>query len=212
MCSLNTSSFFGDNVMYQKVAKKITNFFINNSIINDSDREIYEYSYEVMISQTVYILIMILISLIFGSILESLVFFIGFFICRKFSGGYHASTYTKCHMLFAINQIAFLLLLRFIKTEYFGLISILSIIISIIIIFAVAPIDHPNKPFNEYEFLKYKKRSRFFAAILIPIYIIGYILDKNNLFCFCFSIGIFSVCMSLLYAFFERRKKPNEKV
>lgn len=198
--------------MYQKVAKKITSFFINNGIINDSDREIYEYSYEVMISQTVYIIIMILVSLIFGAVFESLAFFIGFFVCRKFSGGYHASTYTKCHILFAFNQIAFLFLIRFIKKEYFGLIVILMIIISVIVIFTVAPIDHPNKPFNGKEFLKYKKRSRFFAVLLIPIYILVDILDKNNLFYFCFSIGIFSVCMSLLYAFFERRKKPNEKV
>lgn len=198
--------------MYQKVAKKITSFFIDNKIINDSEREIYEYSYEVIISQTVYIIIMILVSLIFGAVFESLAFFIGFFICRKLSGGYHASTYTKCHILFSINQIVFLLLLRFIKTEYFGLISTILIIISVIIIFAVAPIDHPNKPFNEQKFLKYKKQSRFFATILIPTYMIVYILDKNNLFCFCFSIGIFSVCVSLLYVFLERRKKPNEKV
>jgi accessory gene regulator B len=212
MYSSNTSSFFGDSIMYQKIAKKITNCFINNGIINSCDREIYEYSYEVMISQTIYILIMILISLVFKALFESLYFFIGFFLCRKFSGGYHASTYTKCHVLFAINQIVFLFLLRLIKTEYFALTSFLFIIISVIIIFAIAPIDHPNKPFNKKEFLKYKKRSRLFASLLTPIYILVYIIDKNNLFCFCFSIGIFSVCVSLLYSFLERRNKPNEKV
>ena len=211
MYHICTSSFFiGDDIMYQKVAKRISASLIKNGIIDANNREIYEYSYEIMISQTVYILIMILISLMFGAVFESLAFFMGFSICRKFSGGYHASTYIKCHIIFAVNQIVFLLLVKFMKSEYFGLTAILMVIVSFFIIFAVAPIDHPNKPFDENEFSKYKKRSRVFATLLIPLYTLIYILDKNNIFSFSFCIGIFSVSMSLLYAFFERRKSNEE--
>ena len=155
---------------------------------------------------------MLLISMVFGAVLESLCFFIGFFLCRKFSGGYHAATYTKCHILFIINQIAFLLLLNCINNNYYWLATIVAIIISIIIIFLIAPIDHPNKPFTTKEMIKFRKRSKYFAIVLVPAYILFYLIDKNNPFSFCFSIGVLSVSLSLLYAFFERRKNTNEKV
>ena len=95
--------------MYEKMAKKVTNLFISKGIINSSDRELYEYSYEVTFLQIAYIIIMIIISLIFGAFYESLAFFVGFSLYRKICGGYHAKTYTRCHFLFAANQTLFLL-------------------------------------------------------------------------------------------------------
>ena len=105
--------------MYKKIAKIITDSFILKGIIKKEDKEIYEYSYEVLISQAVYIFIMLFISILFKAFFETLVFFIGFYICRSLTGGYHASNYIKCHLLFALNQIAFLLLLQLMSNRYF---------------------------------------------------------------------------------------------
>lgn len=170
----------------------------------------YEYGYEILFAQIVYIAIMIVISLIFNAFLESIAFFAGFYIYRKISGGYHADTYARCHLLFGINQILFLLLLFYIPIVYRYIIFVSIIFISIIITFFMAPIDHPNKRFSAEENCKYKKLSRLCAVLLIPFAIVVYLLDKNNVFCFCFSIGIFSASVSLLYAFFGRRFH-NEK-
>ena len=129
-----------------------------------------------------------------------LFFFIGFYIYRKISGGYHAETYAKCHLLFGFNQILFLLLLFYIPVIYRYIIFFIIIFISIIITFFMAPIDHPNKQFDSKEYHKYKKMSRLLAFLLIPFGITVYLLDKNNTFCFCFGIGIFSASVSLLYS------------
>ena len=51
--------------MYKKIAKIITDSFILKGIIKKEDKEIYEYSYEVLISQAVYIFIMLFISILF---------------------------------------------------------------------------------------------------------------------------------------------------
>ena len=90
--------------MYKKIAKIITDSFILKGIIKKEDKEIYEYSYEVLISQAVYIFIMLFISILFKAFFETLVFFIGFYICRSLTGGYHASNYIKCHLLFIITK------------------------------------------------------------------------------------------------------------
>lgn len=39
------------NRLYEKAAKKITDFFINKSVIKDTDREIYEYGYELILEK-----------------------------------------------------------------------------------------------------------------------------------------------------------------
>lgn len=199
------------NRLYEKAAKKITEFFINKSVIKDTDREIYQYGYELILSQSVYIIIMIAISVIFHALVESLLFFIGFYIYRKIAGGYHANTYLKCHILFAMNQLLFLLVLYTYPASYRYVFIVAICIIALIITFFVAPIDHPNKPFDNKEFKKYKMLSRLFCIALIPLVVIVICLDKNNVFCFCFSFGILSANVSLLYAYIERRLR-NEKV
>lgn len=196
--------------MYEKIAKKITDSFIRKNIIKKEDEQIYEYSYEVLISQSVYILIMIFISILFKAFFETLIFFLGFYICRSLTGGYHASNYIKCHLLFALNQIVFLLLLLLMPNRCFCIITFIALLISIIIILTVGPVDNPNKPFEEREYLKFRNKSRVFAFTLSLIASFLFLFGKNNVYCFSFSIGILSVSISLLYAFIERRFS-NEK-
>ena len=66
--------------MYNKLAESITNFFIGRNIINTNEQEIYIYSFEVLISDLIYMFIALLTSLISKSILETIIFLIGFFL------------------------------------------------------------------------------------------------------------------------------------
>ncbi len=190
--------------MYEKIAKKITKILIEKNILKAADREIYEYSYEILISQTIYILIMLTIAIIFGVLVESLFFFLGFYLCRKISGGYHANTYLKCHILFAMNQGVLITLLK-IPDNINWFFTLPSLFIAIVLILLFAPIDNENKQFDEKEFCKYRKACKKFCVILAIIAIITWFVGKNNIYCFCFSIGVLSVSVSLLYAFIERR-------
>lgn len=196
--------------MYEKIAKLITNYFIRKSIIKKEDKEVYEYSFEVLISQAIYILIMLFISILFKAFFETLIFFIGFYTCRSLIGGYHASNYIKCHLLFAFNQIAFLLLLRLMPNRFFGIATFSTLLLSVIIILIIGPIDNPNKPFEEKEYLKFKNKSHIFSVAIAIIEVFLFLFGKNNGFCFSYSIGILSVSISLLFAFIERRSS-NEK-
>ena len=197
--------------MYEKMAKKITNLFIIKKIIDSSDREVYEYGYEVMFSQISYTIIMIIISLIFGAFYESLAFFVGFSLYRKICGGYHAKTYTRCHLIFATNQILFLLSLIFVPNQFCYILTGVGLITAIVLDILIAPIDHKNKPFNDKEYKKFKRQSIILSIGLCVLCIFIFLLNKNNVFYFSFSVGCFSASISLLYAFLERREN-DEKV
>ena len=52
-------SFFIGDLMYKTLAQKITSFFIQKKIIKEEDKEIYEYGYEVLFSETIYIVMVL---------------------------------------------------------------------------------------------------------------------------------------------------------
>lgn len=199
--------------MYTKLANAITDFFVQHQIVSKEERDNYAFGYEVMISESVYILIMLIISVITSLLIESLLFFIGFFVFRKLAGGYHASTYLKCHIIFALNQIICLILLNlvplFLYNYILGGISILLPIIT----FISAPIDNENKPFNTNEYRRYKKYSRIFILIFSLVITCTILLGgfEYNRYVFALCIGVSSANISLLYAYIKRRVK-HEKV
>ena len=197
--------------MYEELSKRITAFFIRKGIISNEKREIYEYSYEVLLSELACTLLILGIAIVSKMIMPSLFFFIGFFICRKIVGGYHASSYAKCHSLFLLNQISLILMVLYVPENIRWIFLLCMMSISILLIFIFAPMDHPNKPFNKQEYTKYKFQSRILILVLLLLSTIMVLINKNNMYYFCFSIGIFSASMSLLFSFVERRV-TNEKV
>ena len=148
---------------------------------------------------------MLIISIVFGAVFESIVFFIGFYFFRNIAGGYHASTYIKCHLIFGINHLLFLLLIIFYPNKYIFVFNLIATSITSVITFICAPVDHPNKKFGLREFKRYKRLSRGFSMLLMLLVSAICFLDNNNTSFFCFSVGTLSASISLMYAFIERR-------
>lgn len=133
--------------MYRKWSIKLTSSLLQREIINADDIEVYEYSIEVLISDIVYFLIAFLTAIISKTILESVLFFLGFFSVRKVAGGYHANSYGMCHFLFWLNQVIMILLSKFLIATYYRQATFLFLIIGTICILAFAPIENENKPY-----------------------------------------------------------------
>lgn len=191
--------------MYQAVAKKIVNFLVRKAIIKEEGKEIYTYGYEVVIAQSVYILLMILIACVCSSLVETILFFIGFYVYRSVAGGYHANTYLKCHIIFALNQILFTIMLHsFLDDRRYVFVTATCVVV-IAITLICAPIDHPNKPFTSKEKRKFRKWSRIVSAFFVALMIVAVLFDRNNVYCFCISAGVCSASLSLLCAYIERR-------
>lgn len=191
--------------MYQAVAKRIVNFLVRKAIIEEEKKEIYTYGYEVVIAQSVYILLMILIACVCSSLVETILFFIGFYVYRSVAGGYHANTYLKCHIIFALNQILFTIVLHSFLDDWRYVFVAATCVAVIAITLICAPIDHPNKPFTSKEKQKFSKWSRSVGAVFVVLMVISILFDRNNVYSFCISAGVCSASMSLLYAYMERR-------
>ena len=172
-----------------KLAEHTTDYFIGKKLINESERDIYVYSFEVLVSDLVYFMIAFLTALISGTLIETLLFFLGFFSIRRFAGGFHAGSYKRCHLLFWLNQVMMVILLRI--TD-FSMISMLILILyaaSLFSVFSLAPIANKNKPFTESEAKRFGLLSRVMIILthikeillLLQLYVIGGSLTPMNI-------------------------------
>lgn len=184
--------------MYMKLAEHTTDYFIGKKLINESERDIYVYSFEVLISDLVYFMIAFLTALISGTLIETLLFFLGFFSIRRFAGGFHASSYKRCHLFFWLNQVMMVILLRI--TD-FSKISILILILyaaSLFSVFSLAPIANENKPFTVDEAKRFGLLSRVMIILTAVVTVGLYILNVDRAYLFVYIFGVFSASAALI--------------
>ena len=83
--------------MIHMVAKSIAVFLCKEAVINNEDKEIYQYGIEVFVSNVIGIVLIFLVSLFTGCLWQGVIYVTAFATLRVYTGGYHADTYMKCN-------------------------------------------------------------------------------------------------------------------
>ena len=85
-----------DSEMISKLAKNVAHFFVVQNITEESKEVIYAYGMELLISDVLNTLIVLLIALISHTLPAVVVFIAVFMGLRQFVGGYHANSHLSC--------------------------------------------------------------------------------------------------------------------
>lgn len=187
--------------MYKKISLLLTDKFIQKGVIEADKKAVYAYGFEILISTIFYTLIFIIAALITSSIIESVFFWIGFFVIRSISGGFHAKSYKSCHFLSLFNHLLFILMIKVIPLDIHFVSSLILNVLSILMILIFAPVDHPNKPFIKNERKRFRILSCIYAIVLILISAISLAIPEYyDCYKFSFSIGTFSAAFALMSA------------
>jgi|GEM_PF-1010375 len=184
--------------MYGKIAKRITISLIKSEIVESDEQAVYEYSIEVMLSDFVYLVIALITAISTNAVIETLLFYTGFFSIRKCAGGYHADTYWMCHVLFGANQLVMILLQFILPKISLPYVTTAITLISVICIFIFAPVSNKNREFTKNEYKEFSLRSRLIAvltAIGISALVLANVHTKSI---FVYAFGVFSVSISLM--------------
>lgn len=163
---------------------------LSNGTINDEDKELYIYGLFMLLSQLMFFVITCIFGLILKCILESIIFYIAFQFIRKYAGGYHASTETRCEISTTLSILACIVLIRLSKTYDFQIALVTITVISAISIFCLCPLDTPEKPLSDKEFRYFRKISWLILFVIITVITVSYI--------FKLSIIIVPCCLSLI--------------
>lgn len=158
----------------EKIGSKIIEFFASNDLIKNEDKEIYKYAFNIILSSLIHITTVMIIGLCFNLFIESLAFYFSFIAIRKFAGGYHAKTATRCYLFSSLINIIVLFLIKLFcyVSIYFLMILIVIEILCVILISHIAPLDSDNNLLNGKEKKFYGKISCSISTALLCISIV----------------------------------------
>jgi len=181
------------------ICKNISNNLKNELNLDEDKASIIEYGLFAFFHMSISILLVAVIGLIFNVMIEALIISFVVAILRKFSGGAHASTALNCAIVGVLISIipAYITKNLNFNINYIIFTGIPLYIISLIIVYKLAPVDSPNKPIKKQEKIKKLKKG---SIILLSIYmiivafnVIIYYISKNHIFLVysaCIYIGM----------------------
>ena len=176
--------------MINNLSVYFTEKLLSNGTINDEDKELYIYGLFMLLSQLMFFIITCIFGLILKCILESIIFYIAFQFIRKYAGGYHASTETRCEVLSTLSILACIVAIKLSKIYDFQTVLLLITILSAVCIFVFCPLDTPEKPLSDKEFKYFRKVSWLILFVIVAAIIVSYV--------FKFQIVTVPGCLSLI--------------
>ncbi|MBE6835469.1 MAG: hypothetical protein E7515_04370 [Ruminococcaceae bacterium] len=143
--------------MVNKLSLLLSHKLKNDGKIAETEIDLYSYGFFVLISQILLFLVTIIIGFILSCALESVIFFISFQSIRKFAGGYHASTETRCELLSTLSILICVVLIRLSQIYNYNAVLLFLTACSACCIFISCPLDTPEKPLSDDEFVHFRK-------------------------------------------------------
>ncbi|WP_297420511.1 accessory gene regulator ArgB-like protein [Clostridium sp.] len=131
------------------------------------------------------ILWVIIVGLFLGVLYEALLFSFATAILRKYSGGGHASSPSRCIIIgTALASIFAILVDKFfyqINKEYVIIVNIVFLVFAFIMIIKNAPVDSIKKPITNIEIRKqFRKKAIIVITIYLIIIVILFMLNQKN--------------------------------
>ncbi len=181
--------------MITRLANIIADFFVEKSVIDLKEREIYVYGCEAIFSALVNLTIVIVSGLITHELFNIFIFYFVFLTMRKYCGGYHAKTHLKCNLIFTFNVIMVILFIKnisVVSTTFY----IMAVVTSNILVFWLAPIENENKPLGNSEIEKYRKIAIILSFIFTVITVL--LISFYKTVSIIIALALLSVSLAML--------------
>ena len=195
--------------MIGRIASGVVEKLTDSTIISDSEKELYQYGFFILISQILYFIITIIMGILLDIVSLSVVFYISFQFIRRYAGGIHASSELKCEI---ISTTSIIICLLCVKSNVMFDMQIPTLILTLfasIVIFILCPLDTPEKPLAKEELRYIRKISLIVLAIMLSISIIAIVISLTIAYPICFSIILESI---FLVAGKIKREHSNKNV
>lgn len=179
--------------MILRLSERIANGLLKQSDIKDDEQDLYQYGFFILLSQILYLIITCIIGVLLGTFFESIIFYIAFQFIRRYAGGYHASTETRCEILSSLSILACIVVIKLSKTYDFQTVLLVISAMSAVCIAVLCPLDTPEKPLSENEFKYFRKISWLILSVISLVVIISYFVRLKWL-----QIFFAPCCLSLI--------------
>lgn len=179
--------------MISRLSERIVKCLLKQSDIKDDEQDLYQYGFFILLSQILYLIIACIIGILLGAFFESIIFYIAFQFIRRYAGGYHASTETRCEVMSTLSILVCLVVIRLSKTYDFQFALLVVSAVSAVCIAVLCPLDTPEKPLSKKEFKYFRKISWLILSVISLVVAISYFVRLKWL-----QVFFAPCCLSLI--------------
>ncbi|MCL1884712.1 MAG: accessory gene regulator B family protein [Defluviitaleaceae bacterium] len=195
--------------MIHKLANKIASIFVSYGESSEENADIYAYAVEAILALIVNLTVCLIIALIFGRVLEGIVFIFGFAILRRYAGGFHARTHLICIITFACIVFSAMVLIS-ILINFGNLAPLIISTIAFIGIFTATVLERKLMSPSEAEHCKLRKNGTWIITAIWLISVIDLYLFNSNIG-LTLSLSLLSVFGSMAFAIYIFVLVPRRK-
>lgn len=187
--------------MLRRFAERCTRILIKNNVIQDDQRSIYIYGFELFWSTSLCVLSILGLGVLFGYLSSAITFLLFFMPIRMAAGGYHAKSYGNCFIL--TNGIALLCVGAAKGFWYVGKLWVpfflwIVLFFSFVYIWKTAPINIGKHSTNRNRILKNRKYAHI--IIIIELFLIVILRAFSNSYVSFTSIIATCAVALMIYA------------
>ncbi len=163
----------------QRVETFLTQYLIEKQVIDEADREVYQYGLLRGVEMLGNIVICTLMALSLDMLLEGIFFYIFFIPLRSYAGGLHLKNYISCFVLSLFTFVAILLLAKWCVLPVYLLIIVFGLLVGALMF--MYPVENVHRDVTEKENLYFRKKLKVFIILDIIFIIICIILKKYSI-------------------------------
>ena len=177
--------------MLTRIAERMADSLARNSIIDESEKELYVYAVYTLVSQVFPLILVMITGALMGKIMEGILFIIPFLCIRKFSGGFHAKHMHTCIFSSCIICTICIYLTGVIR---YGIMITAAMIAASFSLVLFSPVENENRKLEEDERSRYKKITAVLAVLFLVIYMLCAVLKLYRI-AVCIAVGIIMSAM-----------------
>lgn len=151
-----------------KIAAKISNFLCARGVVEEEEKELYTYGYEIILENIGKTILLLIAGGIIHKFVATCIFVVGFVSLRSSCGGYHAKKAWQCDILTVLLWgivICATPVVRMIVSEQ-RVFLLLIVLVSELIIIHYAPVEHKNNRLTKEK----REKNRRQALVIGTLY------------------------------------------
>ena len=164
----------------RKVAKLLTDYVIKKSMVDEADREVYEYGFVITLEVGLFLVASLFIALKLDMVLEGIFFFVIFSPLRSYAGGLHLEKFWICFVLSCLTYITTLLVVKNLCSHEF--VSLIVLFALEVFVYVLYPVENRNREINEEENKCFKIKLMKYLCLDFFIGIVCTIFEKDSYF------------------------------
>ena len=193
--------------MEEAIARYISDKLVREKIILSEFRDVYVYGFELILSFLTATFMILLVGIIFHKTILTLVFLLIFIALRRFTGGYHATTYLKCKITTISTYVVVITSSQILGVSAISYIPLF--VVGFIMILRYCPIENIHKPLTLSNKIKNKVLSLILFSAIISFGLIMH--SKFQQLSNTIFYTLVSIVVLIIIPILRKGGKANEK-